>query len=564
MSAAIQSPIASNDTLQETLHVYTRVSTLRQKEEGTSLETQLEEGTKRAKELGFVVQHWEEGDASSHHEDLHKRPVLSALFTQIRDGHIKHLWVYDQSRLARNDYVASAIRYECQKNGVTLYTKGGEYDLSNPTDKFAKQIMDAVGELENAVRMDRTRSGKLNKVKLGQWHGGPPPFGYNIENKKLAIREREARWVKRIFREVIKKTSTARIKKLLDDDGMRPRRGGLWSLGSINAVVGNTHYDGFYQFTDKKTSETVKVDCPRIVDNLTWVTAQQTRAASAKRQLQKNATTKHFYLLRDFMYCAHCGRGLSGRRTNQGVATYYCPNKEREWAKKGGTKTPWQRGKNCGFTHSMNIEQTDKIVWDFVKSVHKNSSRLKEEVKNRVLKASGLVVLSAEKTAKLEKNLKKLQGDHSKLSESLADLEVNHLLKKVSENHYRAMVKKLNEELAKLDERIALGRAEMMGASEARKWVDWLSEFGNEVDKTDQLSDQGKYDYLHGLIKRIDVRCREAEKAHELTIHMHLPIIGDSIKYTEKTVHGRKDYVVLNGTDHASLRVQKKDLRGWN
>lgn len=564
MSAAIQSPQAATDTAQETLHVYTRVSTLKQKEEGTSLETQLELGMKRAKELKLIARHWNEGGASSHHEDLHKRPVLSELFKEINAKKIKHLWVYDQSRLSRNDQVASLFRYACQTNQVTLHTKDGALNLSIPGDLLIKQVLDAMAGHENSVRMERTRLGKLNKVRSGYWHGGPPTYGYSIENKKLVIRESEARWVKRIFKEVIKKTSTAKIKRLLDDNGVLPRRRGLWTLGSINAVVGNTHYDGYYQFKDKKSGETVKVDCPRIVDNLTWVTAQQVRAASAKRQLQKNATTKHFYLLRDFMYCAHCGRPLSGRRTNQGVSTYYCPNKEREWAKKGGTESAWQRGKNCGFTRSMNIEQTDKVVWDFVKSVHKNSSTLKEGVKNRVLKAHGLVVLSAEQTAKLEKNLKRLQSDHAKLSETLANTEVNHVLKKVSEINYRAMVKKLNEETAKLDERIALGRAEMKGASEARKWVDWLSEFGSEVDKIDQQSDQGKYEYLQGLIKRIDVRCREAEKAHELTIHMQLPIIGDSIKHTGKIVHGRKEYVVLNGTDSASLKVQKKDQRGWN
>jgi hypothetical protein len=84
------------------------------------------------------------------------------------------------------------------------------------------------------------------------------------------------------------------------------------------------------------------------------------------------------------------------------------------------------------------------------------------------------------------------------------------------------------------------------------------------VDKVDELSDQGKYDYLQGLVKRIDVRCNEAAKEHELTIRMKFPIIGDKIDYTGKTVHGRKEYRVLNGTDHASLKVQKKDQRGWN
>jgi len=54
------------------------------------------------------------------------------------------------------------------------------------------------------------------------------------------------------------------------------------------------------------------------------------------------------------------------------------------------------------------------------------------------------------------------------------------------------------------------------------------------------------------------VRCREAEKEHELTIHLQLLIIGDKIDYTGKTVHGRKEYRVLDGTDHASLKVQEK------
>ena len=84
---------------------------------------------------------------------------------------------------------------------------------------------------------------------------GLDAFGYNIENKKLVIRDSEARWVKRVFKEVIKKTSPAKIKKILDDNGVLPRRKGLWTMGSITALVSNTHYDGYYQFTDKKAND---------------------------------------------------------------------------------------------------------------------------------------------------------------------------------------------------------------------------------------------------------------------------------------------------------------------
>ena len=147
-----------------TLHIYTRVSTVAQRDEGTSLQTQLELGKKRAKQLGFSCKHWDEGGRSSHHEDIAERPTLNALFQSIKAGEVKHLYVYDQSRLSRKDSVASIFRYECVKQGVTLYTKDGQFDLSNPQDKFLKQILDGMSEFDNAIRSERTRLGKLNRA----------------------------------------------------------------------------------------------------------------------------------------------------------------------------------------------------------------------------------------------------------------------------------------------------------------------------------------------------------------------------------------------------------------
>ena len=62
-------------------------------EEGTSLETQ--------KELGMKYQIWNEGAASSHHENLKNRPKISELLLEIEQGNIKHLFVYNNDRLSR-------------------------------------------------------------------------------------------------------------------------------------------------------------------------------------------------------------------------------------------------------------------------------------------------------------------------------------------------------------------------------------------------------------------------------------------------------------------------------
>ena len=100
---------------ETTLHIYTRVSSITQAEQGTSLETQLELGIKKANELGFDYKVWNEGGRSSFHEEMEKRPILFALYQAILGNQVKHLFAYDQSRLARNDQVSSHLRLACTK-----------------------------------------------------------------------------------------------------------------------------------------------------------------------------------------------------------------------------------------------------------------------------------------------------------------------------------------------------------------------------------------------------------------------------------------------------------------
>lgn len=236
------------------LHIYTRVSTVAQADHGTSLQTQLDLGKKKARQLGMGYKHWDEGGKSSNHEEISVRPVLAELVMKIREGEVKHLYVYDQSRISRTDIVATTVRYECQRQNVTLYTKDGNFDLSNPQEMLLKKMLDGIAEFDNAVRAERTRLGKINRVKGGFWHGGPPPYGYKLVDKKLVVDKNEAAWVKRIYQDSAKGLSTLDVKKLLDSKGVLPRRrAGSWSIGSIQALIKNTHYKGSYDYLDKKS-----------------------------------------------------------------------------------------------------------------------------------------------------------------------------------------------------------------------------------------------------------------------------------------------------------------------
>ena len=419
-----------------TLHIYTRVSTVVQETDGTSLDTQMELGIKKAGELGFLHKIWNEGAKSSHHEDIALRPMLSQLLAEIRERNVKHLWVIEQSRLSRNDMVAATIRNECNKAGVTFYTKDGQYDLNNPSDIFTRQILDATSQLENALRVERSRMGKLQKVRQGFWHGGPPPFGYEIKDGKLSPHHDESRWIKKVFDRYHKGTSVADIKSELDRNGVETRRKkGTWSIGSIQAILKNQHYVGRYIYTDSKSEESVELSCPKLVDETVWNDCQSKRKRTLVRKGQINRST-NFYLLRDLMVCGGCGSPMGGR-TNRGAFQhyYYCPQKERTWVKdrpKGDEK--WKRGRGCSMRKSLNIPATDTSVWDCVKSTVSKSSILKERVKTELQRDKDKDGVEYKSDLRNKRKVeKRIRTGIQRIEGSIAKIETDRILERMDE-----------------------------------------------------------------------------------------------------------------------------------
>ncbi len=546
-----------------TLHIYTRVSTVTQADKGTSLDTQRQLGLKKAKELRFKHEIWNEGGKSSHHDDIQGRPKLYELFQAIKAGDVKHIWVYDQSRLSRNDQVASILRYEFNKQGVTLYTKDGNFDLSSPSDKLLKQMLDAVAEFENSVRAERSRIGKLMKVKAGFWHGGLPPFGYELSQGKLAEKKDESKWVKFIFKQALTGASIAHIKKELDSNGVLARRGGLWTLGSIESLMTNTHYLGRYVYTDGVSGESVEVKCPVIVDEVTWNSINLARQRRSSRKDQQNATVKNFYLLRDFMVCGHCGRKMAGRiKPSKSEYMYYCPNKERAWAKDGESKTHYQRGTGCGFERAMNIPITDKLVFDTVVQLQKDSSILKEEVKRQIFAEKGIKQITSEAEMKgYEKQHRILQRALSNLQESIGHLEANRVLKRMDDKAYKTAMARLNEQADRYKTDITNLRLKLRGETEKREWVDWIRMFGQDIHEKANLTDEQRQIYLQGLIEKIECRFISDTRSHELEIHFKHPIVGDGIRWKDPKIK-TKGYQIKEGSKTTQIRVEKRDGRG--
>lgn len=566
-----------------TLHIYTRVSTIAQADKGTSLISQLELGTQKAQQLGFDFVHWDEGGKSSHHEEITQRPVLAQLYAAIQSGQVKHLWVYDQSRLSRNDQVASIFRYECNKQGVTLYTKDGQFDLSTAQDKFLKQLLDAVAEFDNTTRAERTRLGKLQRVRQGHWHGGPPPYGYSLLDGHLVIDPEQARWVRTMFELSASGLSPAQIKQRLDASQVLARRGKPWSLGSIAAMLRNTHYCGQYTYTDNKTAERISVACPSIVEPSIWQTVQVLHRKQGSRHSQNNAT-KHFYLLRDFMYCGHCGRPMSARQhKGNAQSIYFCPNKSSTWVRNGGKSlTPWQRGTGCGFHRHMNLDRADELIWRYVQDLYAHSSLIKEELKRYVLTQQGLPYSSGHQNAEsIEKTIARLQRKRQAVAQTMGHMLATALIR--NPHHAQpsdlegcdfndettdqtSTLKRLKEQALELDRLLADLSMQAHRDGIRQAWLHWLTHLmpaspetadplnPSHTSQTTTLTDEQRKAYIRGIVDKITVRWIAETSQHEITLHLKMPIANDALRWIDPA---RKSlgYTLVKGQDFALLNL---------
>jgi DNA invertase Pin-like site-specific DNA recombinase len=356
--------------MTDILHIYTRVSSLIQQEEGTSLENQKQLGIKKANELGFGSRIWNEGGQSSFHDDLNNRPVIVSLLSLIESGTIKHLFVYNTDRLSRNQQTWAVIRYKLLTHGVTLHTASGQMQLKNPVDDLMLGILSEISQYDNRIRSERSRFGRFQKVQQGNWKGGPPPFGYRLEHKQLVVDTFESEWIKKIYDWYCHGESVKDIQSKLSSHGVLTRRSNAkWSIGSIQFILRNPVYIGYFDYTDKLIGETVRVITPAIIDAQVFQVAHKKRTGS-RDQRTRNSLRKHFYLLTDVLVCGHCGHAMGGRIYKTGHQhLYYCVKKERDWTHRGSDHPRWQRGANCSMVRSINIEKTNQLVWEMIKPI---------------------------------------------------------------------------------------------------------------------------------------------------------------------------------------------------
>lgn len=322
---------------QLTWAIYIRVSTRHQAEDGFSLEQQRETLTDYAEQTDRVPFRVFE-DAGISGETLDDRPAMVELLDAVGEGEVVGVLVVDESRLARDEFIAASIRNRLKKAGVKLAIPGrGELDLSDPSDNFTANVLAAAHALEQDMRTVKMKKGIQRTVHSGFWPGGPAPYGYRLapdpggsKHKVLEIDEEQAGVIRRVVNMILNEGhSTYSACKALNADGVRTERGSLWRHPNLRGHLRKPHLTGTWIYKPT-TAEEITMTIPAILDQETWDRLQEAIQGSPRPQ-RKHRTYPLTGKQRNHLRC-DCGGNYSGKTdVKKRFSTYVCSGSAHEF-----------------------------------------------------------------------------------------------------------------------------------------------------------------------------------------------------------------------------------------
>ena len=531
--------------MKETLHIYTRVSSSIQ-EEGTSLKTQREIGIELSNKLGMKYQVHNEGGISSSKDTLDNRPVMLNLLRLMDEGVVKNLWVYNTDRISRG-HTWYFIRKKMVDNGVILFTSTGRYDTTGTMENLILGILSEVSQYDNKIRADRSRLGKMEKVKQNYFRGGDPPFGYRIEKEqkgsRLVVDEYESVFVRLVYKMYSDGINVKKIKEQLELEGVKTRRGNeFWSLGTIQLMLRNDTYIGIDEFHDKKTGITIRNEIPSIIPFKLFEIVQERRTRILSRKGQLNRTT-HEYLFRDFLYCS-CGSPIGGRvKPLDSVYHYYCPLSERKFNKSKSDD------KSCSMKRCVNIPKTEELLWDTITSLMTNTIRLKEELKTSISEKTSISSLVSKQRGKFKSILETKELELKKITDGIVSVERKRIMGELtSEDVYQSLKKQLDKKYRDVNIEIENLKDTLKSFGQQDSWYETLGQLSSTFNTTHNWTSKLRRSVLDSLLNKVILSHNSKTLIHHLDLHLRIPLVVTGNKKGES-----KDSPIISNSN--SLKV---------
>lgn len=394
--------------MKKSAAIYARVSSERQKEEGTiASQTALLTEYAQAHDL-TVPAEWvfeDEGYSGA----MLARPGLERLRDLAAEGQIQAVLIYGPDRLSRKYAYQVLLIEEFSRHGVeTIFLKSAS--AQTPEDRLLLQFQGMIAEYERAQIAERTRRGKRHRAKTGCVNVlSGAPYGYRYVKKSehsqayYEVVETQAEVIRKIFAWYTQQLwSIGAIARHLNQEQIKTRSGrGLWERSTVWGMLRNPAYQGTACFgktelcarqritrplrqkggysrrsstsKEKERSEWIEMAVPALVSVETFALAQERLALNKQVSLRG---TREPTLLQGLLVCEQCGYALyrtSTRTTRRQIKYYRCL---------GSDRYRHLRGPACS-CRPLRQDYVDELVWEEILGLLRTPQLIQAELERR-------------------------------------------------------------------------------------------------------------------------------------------------------------------------------------
>ena len=321
-------------------YIYARVSTDEQASgQYSSIDSQIDISKHYIqihKEKGweFVHAHTDPGFSG---KDL-ERPGIQNLISDIKAGKVDVIIVYKIERLVRSIKDFYELWDIFQAYNVTFVSATQQFDSSNAMGKLMLNVLLSFAQFERENTSEKTRDKMKQRARLGKWHGGWLPFGYDYDkpNKILLVNKKESAIVKKLFSLINEGRKPSEIANYFNAKGIRTKSrtvvrkdGRTIEIGKnrfnedfIKKLIENTIYKGYVCLG----GEEFKGEHQAIVSKDVWEKANEQIKPKNTKKIEY-AKDNHIHLLKGFTKCGECDVLLTpypaGKKDKHGIPYLY-------------------------------------------------------------------------------------------------------------------------------------------------------------------------------------------------------------------------------------------------
>jgi site-specific DNA recombinase len=183
-----------------------------------------------------------------------ERPGLKRILADVEAGKVDVIVVYKVDRLTRtlSDFARIVDVLDAREASFVSVTQS--FNTTTSMGRLTLNVLLSFAQFEREVTGERIRDKIAASKKKGMWMGGPVPLGYDVEDRKLVINDKDAVTVRHIFSRYGAMGCGQKLIEELREDGYRTKirqhRGGriiggvAFGRGMLFGMLSNRIYVG--------------------------------------------------------------------------------------------------------------------------------------------------------------------------------------------------------------------------------------------------------------------------------------------------------------------------------